>query len=392
MVEDPEATNVEQAASTALQDAMLLCNVEQAESLLKNVKSARGNFARRKAISELQSATEKLQRNSGNDSDVERQRGAVLNKLGEISNEYEVQGESEVILDSTINGNGFLFEQDLGQNRDNYKNSAQFFDYNGRSMSPSDDQQAQPEAGFRFGISIQNLEKQEEFRAPKEEADQKSGSDKSGGEKFQRSRQTPRPESKSKADMKDGDAQERNSSRSQLMQRRAGQEQAGKPTDSLFGMNSGDGIQLQQEAIPQQAGEMLSLQVQQAATVDERAATPTGLLSLKFDIPTDGQQINFLRVGGNPHLTLDVRSSDSVAKGTGFLWLIVCITGSLLLIGPGRKGQALIFCQRLFLILAIAGLAAWLLTTGDLKGFGLLLCIAGSVAFATTTVLARWLP
>jgi hypothetical protein len=388
MVDDPEATNVEQAASTALQDAMLLCNVEQAESLLKNVKSARGNFARRKAISELQSATEKLQRNSGNDSDVERQRGAVLNKLGEISNEYEVQGESEAILDSTINGNGFLFEQDLGQNQDNYKNSVQFFDYNGRSMSSSDDQQAQPEAGFRFGISIQDLEKQEEFRALKEEADQKSGSDKSGGEKSQPSRRTPRPESKSKAGMKDGDAQERNSGRSQLMQRRAGQEQAGKPTDSLFGMNSGDGIQLQQGAIPQQAGEMQGLQIQQAV-VDDRAATPTGLLSLKFDIPTDGQQIDFLRVGGNPLLTLDVRSSDSVAKGTGFIWLLLCIMGSLLLIGPGFRGRAMIFCQRLFLILAIAGLAAWLLTTGDLRAFGLLLCITGSVAFATTTVLAR---
>ncbi|MEZ6032907.1 MAG: hypothetical protein R3C17_07430 [Planctomycetaceae bacterium] len=391
MVKDPEATNVEPAASAALQDAMLLCNVEQAESLLKNVKSAKGNFARRKAISELQSATEKLQRHSGNDADVERQRGEALSRLGEISDQYGVQGESESSFDSTINGNGFLFEQDLGQNRDNYSNSVQFFDYNGRRISKSDDPQVQLEAGFRFGISIQDLEKQDEFRALKEEADQKSGSDKSGGEKSQPSRRTPRPESKSKADMKDGDAQERNSSRSQLMQRRAGQEQAGKPTDSLFGMNSRDGIQLQQEASPQQASEMLGLQVQQAV-VDDRAATPTGLLSLKFDIPTDGQQIDFLRVGGNPHLTLDVRSSDSVAKGTGFLWLLLCITGSLLLIGPGRKGRAMVFCQRLFLILAIGGLAAWLLTTSDLKAFGLLLCIAGSVAFATTTVLARWLP
>ncbi len=129
-------------------------------------------------------------------------------------------------------------------------------------------------------------------------------------------------------------------------------------------------------------------QTEQAAGASSRTATPTGLLSLKFDIPTDGQQIDFLRVGGNPALSLDVRSSESVTKGTGLIWLIFCVIGILLLIGPGRNGKPLIFCQRLFLMIAIAGLAAWILTSSDLRGFGLMVCLPGSVAFAVTTTIA----
>jgi len=120
-----------------------------------------------------------------------------------------------------------------------------------------------------------------------------------------------------------------------------------------------------------------------------RTATPTGLLSLKFDIPTDGQRIDFLRVGGNPSLSLDVRSANAVSKGTGLIWLVLCVIGILLLLGPGRRGEAIVFCQRLFLILAVAGLAAWLFTIGDLKSIGLIACIGGAIAFAVTTAVSH---
>ena len=137
----------------------------------------------------------------------------------------------------------------------------------------------------------------------------------------------------------------------------------------------------------QQSDVTLSLDIRQTSTIEGGQATPTGLLSLKFDIPTDGQQIDFLRVGGNPTLSLDVRSSDSISKGTGMIWLVLCVIGILLLIGPGLHGKPLIFCQRLFLILAIAGLAGWILTTGDLRGFGLMLCIGGAIGLAATTAI-----
>lgn len=414
MVDDPEVTNVVRAASTELQDASLLSYVEQAESLLKNVKSAKGNFARSKAISELQIATDKLQRNSGNDSDVERQRGEVLGKLSEINQEFGREEVAQELSDAPAVGNRFLYEQDLRQNQASGSSNLSLAILNknpdirgGSGPGQKQSSQVEPDTAFRFGITIQELEKQQEFKSPKDagkkEGDEKSGEEKSEAAKSQPSRRMARPESMLKttneeAGGKDSAAFDGKSNRSQLMQRRAGEENAGRPADSSFDSNtmfespmeSTFGEQLHQEAIiPQRSDEVLGVDVRQTATGEDRTATPTGLLSLKFDIPTDGQQIDFLRAGGNPTLTVDVRSSDSVARGTGLIWLAFCVVGIMLLIGPGRKGQPLVFCQRLFAILAIAGLAAWILTIGDLKSSGLLICIAGSIAFAATTVIAQ---
>ncbi|MEJ7595735.1 MAG: hypothetical protein WKF77_29850 [Planctomycetaceae bacterium] len=411
LVDDPEATNVIRAASTELQDAYLLSDVEQAATLLKNVRSAKGNYARSKAMSELQSATDKLQRKSGNDSGVERQRGEVLSKLSEINSELSANQAPQELAGQVITGNGFLYEQDLGQNRDNYSNSVSFFENNGRIQSGSGGsqqggqrggQQGSPDAEFRFGITIQDLEESEETKSLKE-AGKKSGDDKSAEEKEGGAKPQTRPRAaqldmkvetaEEKPDGKDGMALEGKSSRSQLMQRRAGTVNSGKqlePQDTTMLFNAIDEAeQMAQVASPQQMDDSLSLHMTQQQQIEQRTTTPTGLLSLKFDIPTDGRQIDFLRVGGNPSLALDVRSSDSVSQGTGLIWLILCIIGILLLIGPGRHGRPLIFCQRLFLILAVAGFAGWILTTSDLRAFSVIMCIGGAIGLAATTAIAQ---
>ena len=356
--------------------------------------------------------TSKLQSNFGYEygDGVERQRGEVLSKLHEITNELSTNLLPQELPVQVITGNGYLYEQDLGQNRDNYSNSALFFENNGRIRSGSGGQQGggqqgSPDAEFRFGITIQDLEESDETKSMKE-AVKKSGDDKSGGEKAgaekPQAASTPaqrdmkRETAQEKPDGKDGIAFEGESSRSQLMQRRAGQMEAGKQLAAPFGpidmfeANLGNAIALQQQVMPPQMDDMLSLDIRQTATIEGRQATPTGLLSLKFDIPTDGQQMDFLRVGGNPTLSLDVRSSDSVTKATGLIWLVLCVIGILLLIGPGRAGKPLIFCQRLFLILAIAGLAGWILTIGDLRTFSLINCIAGAIGFAVTTAIGQF--
>ena len=102
-----------------------------------------------------------------------------------------------------------------------------------------------------------------------------------------------------------------------------------------------------------------------------------------------GRAFRFLRASGNPKLSLDIRSSDSVTKGTGLIWLVLCVFGILLLIGPGRNGRPLVFCQRLFLILVIAGLAGWIATTGDMRAFGLMMCIGGAIGLAATTAITQ---
>ena len=443
LVEDPNRTNVVRAAATELQDLSLMSEVEQASTLLNNVKSAKTNFARRKAMSEVQNKTELLRRYSGNDSGVEQQRGDVLNKLSEIVSNGLSSGMSSgmssggvsgypaisntdgvMLYDQSaqpqpgapIVGNVYLFEQEQGQNGLNFFNNSAFIDNNRGSggvqfIEPQQGEKninqggqqssGNGDADFRFGLTIQDFEKQVDSKAI-DKSGNKAARKKSGEMKPDASPPQSRSSAAKKAqsgrelgESKDAAESEGLQNRSQLMKRRAVQSQADKPTDQPFGpivmfeSNIENAVQLQQQAMPQQTDDTLSLYVQQNATTEGRTATPTGLLSLKFDIPTDGQQIDFLRVGGNPTLTLDVRSSDSVTKGTGLIWLILCGIAIVMLAGPGCKGQVFVFCQRLCLILAIAGFVAWLVTSGDLKSFGLFLCIAGAIALAVTVIISQ---
>ena len=443
LVEDPNATNVVRAAATELQDLSLMCEVEQASTLLNNVRSAKSGFARRKAIAEVQNKTELLRRYSGNDSGVEQQRGDVLSKLSDIVSNglssggasgdpgmgnvdgvalYGQQAQQQAGV--PIVGNGYLYEQELGQNSANRMNNDQLFILNkippvtggGMQSSPGGDRQqsvgnGNGDSDFRFGLTIREFEEQDATKwmdqSGKRDADRKSERDKAAGEKSgeAKPKAVPAParagasrkvqSGRELGESKDAAESEGLQNRSQLMKRRAEQPQAGKPSDppfepiTMFDSNIGNAVQLQQQGTLQQVDETLSLDVRQNISVEGRTTTPTGLLSLKFDIPTDGQQIDFLRVGGNPELTLDVRSSDSVSKGAGLLWLILCGVAIALLVGPGSKGQIFVFCQRLFLILAISGLVAWLVTSGDLKEFGLILCIAGAIALAVTITISQ---
>jgi hypothetical protein len=402
MVDDPEVTNVMKAESTELEDASLLSEVEQAVSLLKSVKSAKGNYARGRALIEVQNATERLGRNLGKDSGVEQQRGEVLGKLSEINDEYLHQagppgsGAPEPI----IIGNGFLFEQDYGQNQANYSNSQLFFESNGRGLTPLGG--AQPEgapetnARFRFGITIQSPEEPADGESL-EKPVKKSDSEKSGGEKprDRNVRQDVKRETaKQLADVQDGPAGNQSSIRSQLLQRRSGLSEPGKSPgleEALVPQTSptDESAPEPQMAFPQQLDDFFGAAIPPSAS-EQKTAIPTGLLSLKFDIPSDGQRVDFLRVGGNPLLSMDVRSAEAVSKGIGLIWLVICGLGILMLLGPGRRGETFVFFQRLFLILAVAGLIFWLLSGSNQRDAGLLICIFAAIGLAVTFIVAQF--
>ena len=199
LVEDPNATNVVRAAATELQDLSVMCEVEQASTLLNNVRSAKSNFARQKAMFEVQNKTELLRRYSGNDSGVEQQRGDVLSKLSEIvsnglssgmssggASGYPGMGNTDGVAvygqqaqppaDGQVLGNSYLFEQELGQNSANRFNNDQLFllnkiPYQSRGGMPGDrsrkgqqsDQQSlgEGDTDFRFGLTIQEFEEQD---------------------------------------------------------------------------------------------------------------------------------------------------------------------------------------------------------------------------------------
>ena len=357
----------------------------------------------------------------------------MLGKLNEANsslNSYVGANDvPQLQLGQVITGNGFLFEQDAAQNFVNGATFNQLMVLNcpspERLLNSNGGQQLQlnranesgaavSENEFRFGITVEDVEKAVKGQADKSE--KKSGEGKSGESK----QMPPRPNSRKRM-MKDDAPAEKPASgdeasesegqqsnlRSKLMQRRSGVQDAKSESEELtppsVSQNAVSDLDssMQAPAPAEQSSDPFSARrpAPNDEMLDERlgfvedspaqVATPTGLLSLHFDIPTDGQRIDFLRVDGNPALALDVRSSESIHKGIGLIWLAVCVIGILLLIGPARRGHSLVFWLRLFLILAISGLAAWLFIAGDLKDLGLMLCLAGAVGVAITTAILK---
>jgi hypothetical protein len=432
-VVDPAATNVLKADAQQLEDLVLLSAVDETESLLKAAKGTKGGFLQRKLQTELQRQYDDLSRFSGNDIGVEQQRGIVLGKLNEAHsslNSY-VGGNSvsQLQLGQVITGNGFLFEQDAEQNKVNDATCNQLMVLNcptsaGLSSSVGEQQQdglqlnrtdqsgaAASESRFRFGITLQDVEKVLKEQADKSE--KKSGESQSGESKQMPQRPNARkrmmkddapaekPAARDEVPESDG---EQSNLRSKLMQRRSGVQDAKSEPEASASPSEKRNVMesikreeqapapAQQPSDPFQVPNFAPNEATQQAygtSAPVQVATPTGLLSLHFEIPTDGQRIDFLRVEGNPALALDVRSSESVHKGFGLIWLAVCVIGILLLIGPARRGHSLVFCLRLFLILAISGLAAWLFIAGDLKDLGLVLCLAGALGVAITTAILK---
>jgi hypothetical protein len=198
---------------------------------------------------------------------------------------------------------------------------------------------------------------------------------------------------------KDGEMNEGESRglRSKLMQRRAVQADTREQVEELSKKKSntdGSGTatdsfgsyQANELFLGRQAGsETDSPPNALAASTPAVTIVPTGLLSLQFEIPTDGVRMDFLRIGGNPELSLNVQSANAVRKGTGLIWLILCAAGGLLLVGPGLRAQPTVFCLRLFGILAVAGFAIWIFTAGPLQAVGLLVCLASVIGVAIVT-------
>ena len=116
----------------------------------------------------------------------------------------------------------------------------------------------------------------------------------------------------------------------------------------------------------QQSGEQQARGADQSIQAEPEAvpARPesTGLLSLRFQIPTDGRRFDFVRGDGNAHLTLNVRSSDSRRWLIGILWAVGCVLAAVLLL-RSLSGRGLI--DRLLVLAVVVGFAGWLLFPGE---------------------------
>ena len=410
LFDDPAETNVVTAESDQLADASLLSDVEQAAALLKSAKSAKGSYLRGRAVLELQRATENLNQHSGHDSGVEEQRGTLLKKLNELNTEYSSGAQQPGVA---LNfSNRFLYEAEVQQNSANMFNSTQFWSFNGTpsgygSMPNGAPNQAAEQLGeassgenakeilFRFGITQSETELQlgKEFSKDRKEDKSEAAANPAASNPLA-AEKSLRDEATKDGEMNEGESR---GLRSKLMQRRAVQADTREQVEELSKKKSntdGSGTatdsfgsyQANELFLGRQAGsETDSPPNALAATAPAVTIVPTGLLSLQFEIPTDGVRMDFLRIGGNPELSLNVQSANAVRKGTGLIWLILCAAGGLLLVGPGLRAQPTVFCLRLFGILAVAGFAIWIFTAGALQATGLLVCLASVIGVAVVT-------
>ncbi|MEO2031156.1 MAG: hypothetical protein ABGZ35_03620, partial [Planctomycetaceae bacterium] len=103
----------------------------------------------------------------------------------------------------------------------------------------------------------------------------------------------------------------------------------------------------------------------------------TGLLSLRFDIPMDGERLDFVRIGGNARLTLNVRSVESRRWLQGILWAVGCLVCLLLVLRSLSDGHVGRLVSRCALICLMVGIAGWFLLPSGASVIGLLVAIAG---------------
>jgi hypothetical protein len=427
LVDDPSLTNVTSADADALSDASLLSEVEQATSLLKAAKEAKSDYLRMQIEGAVELKLDVLNRASGNTLETEQQRNELLGRLGAIRGDLADQDRSTLgqVQSSGVMDNRYLYEQELRQNSTNFGNTSQFWNFNGvvsgsgaipqsasgmagkgvRNLN-TEFSEADAESRFRFGLTIPDVAKPANGRSPMDDAERKTELEsikKELREEIGEKEKSLREKADSFLPIPnrvDAGEESQRARQSQLMQRRSQSNR--EAVDKLEQADparlgfSDESIAAGQQAaaqVPQQNVPGMNLNFQDANDdfqPSARVITPSGLLSLQFEIPTDGLRMDFLRSGGNPALALDVRSSESLTQGLGLLWLGLCGVSILLLTGPGKRNQPLQFVQRLSLILLVAGMTAWLLTGGILRDAGLMAAVLSAIGLMVTIIIQRF--
>lgn len=390
LVDDPRLTNVVPADEAELQDVSLLSQVEQAALLLNSLKSVKDSVSRRNLAIALEQQRQSLGVVTGNSAAAEAERGEVLQKLSEqnvlgdglqlgagLPGAVPSSGTTLLQPDGVLGNSGrYLYEQDALQNLFGLRSRGRFIEDNGLRADQADQSAAEvAEQRFRFQVTVPD-DPQVRFGRPE-------GAE-AARDKERREEEVPGKAVKGAEEQPQSPRQQ-----SRLLERRSGAAVAGQPqasepvpeaSEAAVKENVMLGLQL--PAVPQDEYSVAQQQTLQAG--DSGAA---GVLSLLFDVPTAGYRLDFIRTGGNPSLTLEVRSEKVVSRGSGLLWAALCTGAALLLTVISRRHQNLVFVHRLCLFLVVASCAGWLLLAPPLHGFCLLLCVLSSLAVCVLTIM-----
>ena len=433
--EDPRLTNVVPATEADFEDASLLSSVEQTNWLLNSLSAANDGVSRRALLRELQKQQAKIGQINANSPATLLEQQQLMQKLLNQTEDSAIRGdlgEVEGMSDpgqrfptDNLSGNMFLYEQDLNQNQLLMRGNSSFLIGN---RGTGTEQLSLQSLAFNFQLLPQQQDQTAKPTPPLPDAQPspeslerspRSGKDKSidqkpGGSNSQSGGQTQPPQ-KSKLLLRkqsgvDQQSEQReyeqlpseNGQQSAIRFNRIQTDRPGAPNRPESALGSSAVVEPQANqtvdeltfpgnfapGLTDRFEQVLQQNISGGLEVDSNhngpsAASSTfqGMLSLQFDIPAQGQRLNFMRPGGNSALTLRVKSQQSVQKGYGTLWAIGCITAALLLTGATNKRTSLHFWQRLFLLLVIVMAAGWLLAPADLTKLFFLLTVGCLVAY-----------
>ena len=385
----PSLTNVVESAETELQDAAVLSEVEQAISFF-----GRGVNKGRPMSGQYAQSTDmlnRLQQLRGSSASAEVARGDAVRKLSEFQQQQLAQAGELTTPPATINE--FLFEQDLQQNRDVENSRSLFFADNGIIHSDSlglgkaaaPPQAPQATDRFWFGLNMQ-LEPAKPAAPPASAAKRQDPARSAGGRDAalaEKGAAAPPTQSRLRSLLANQNVMEElrkekleQSDKQVKVDEFAAEQKNAPAVNSLLTPG------VQQPIAPEPTATPLT-EAQPAAPAPPENQ---GRLSLLFELPTDGVQLDFLRVGGNPLLALDIRSADSVRSAGGFAWTATCALASLLLLAAGLRGQLLTLLQITAAIAFLIGLAGLFTPSASIHTASFPLILAAATLFATARI------
>ena len=447
LLEDPGLTNVIPANEQDLADASLLSSVEQTNWLLNSIKSATNSVAKQNLYRELQIQKLSIETMTGNSDGVLQERDEVLGKLQSgndilydnlndaTSLNSADAGETLYYFGNNPHSNRWLFEQDMNQNGLLLRNHASFL-MNNRVRGLQEELDSKPQT-FNFQLSKPQLKLQTESddlfhryqTLPqinvKDKESVQPGSrdglsnwfdpptnaahDDSLKEQEELNRKGTLPFTKG-GEQKPGKLAEEpaTGNRSRLMQRRqsginAPDSELQMPESQALGLMRAqrgnpyaepDASTMPPDASMEKTSEIEFSEGLGESKVGDESSQPTaiaestGQLSLQFEIPTEGQRLDFIRPGGNPNLTITVQSQKIMKRAYGLLWAMVCLAVALLLAAATRLGQG-IFWSRVLLTGSASAVAGWLLSPAQWTGLFVMLSIAFVTGYCASVIILQ---
>ncbi len=410
LVEDPNSSNVVMATQESLEDAVVLSEVEQALQLAgrSSLSDSRKSKLETQTFSNgFGEVLERLQNIRGNGAEVETRRNEAVQLMNRLDAEVRSQSRADV------GGNAYLFEQDRQSNSLITEQRDLFFMDNG-------DRSLQEQRGFQQSAGGQNRSGGVEFRfeqqlqetakAAGKQLDEKASAI-SGREPAEAKRRSLSVEAapqrpgadKAEAEMLDQSARGR-----QLLRRNSrGAEQDLTPTDpaapppvaSPEPMAAADAQvdfellgRFARPAAPQQAVEFSDAVGGEKLQEGRERGQATGVLSLSFEIPRQGNRLDFIRVGGNPQLTLRVRSAEAEQFWPELSWAVFCIIVAIQFIRASRQKCTAGLLLHVGIALLLGAVGTALLTTGDLQSLALIVGAAAILGIAGSLVSRSFRP